>query len=167
MSVGHSDVKGGISGASNIDADPQFVSASGGDLRLQSGSPGIDGGLYDVSLSDSPTDLEGKPRIAGGSVDMGAFESQADISALIRKLKADVTALVKGGAALPANGNSLQVKLDAALSAMMSGDNATAIDRLQDFLNQVRAFVKTGRLTPAQGAMLSSTAKAAISQLGG
>jgi hypothetical protein len=62
------------SGVGNIDADPLFVDYAGGNLRLQAGSPCIDGGNNEVALS--ATDLDGNPRISAGIVDMGAYEFQ-------------------------------------------------------------------------------------------
>jgi predicted outer membrane repeat protein len=63
----------GTDGGNNIDADPLFVDAPGGNLRLQAGSLAIDAG--DNSAPNLPaTDLDGNPRIVGVAVDMGAYE---------------------------------------------------------------------------------------------
>jgi predicted outer membrane repeat protein len=63
----------GVDGGNNVDADPLFADAMGGDLRLSSGSPAIDAG--DNSAPNlPPTDLDDNPRIIGGAVDMGAYE---------------------------------------------------------------------------------------------
>ena len=76
--VSFSDVQGGLpagttDGGDNIDADPLFVNAVGGNLRLQDGSPCIDVG--DNSAGNLPaSDADGNPRIRNGTVDMGAFE---------------------------------------------------------------------------------------------
>jgi hypothetical protein len=53
---------------------PLFVNQSGGNFRLQSKSPCINTGnnLYVVGT----TDLDGRPRIVGGTVDVGAYEFQ-------------------------------------------------------------------------------------------
>jgi hypothetical protein len=57
--VSHSVVEGGCRGEGNIDADPLFVDAEGGDYRLQPNSPCTDAG----SGSAAPkTDIEGNPR---------------------------------------------------------------------------------------------------------
>jgi len=59
----------------NISADPLFVNATAGNYRLQAGSPAINAGSN--SAPDLPKrDLAAKPRIAGGTVDMGAYEFQ-------------------------------------------------------------------------------------------
>ena len=62
-------------GAGNIIAEPLFVDANGwSNLRLQSNSPGINAG--DNSSAAGGTDLDGRPRIVDGTVDMGAYEFQ-------------------------------------------------------------------------------------------
>ncbi len=58
----YSDVQGGFAGTGNIDLDPQFVNAGGGDYRLASGSPCIDAGDNTIT-SLSMIDLEGGPRL--------------------------------------------------------------------------------------------------------
>ncbi len=61
------------SGVGNIDADPLFVDTNGwSDLRLQPSSPCINAG--DNDYVSTTTDLDGYPRIVGGTVDMGAYE---------------------------------------------------------------------------------------------
>ncbi len=84
----HSDVEGGAPGAGNIDLDPNFVDPANGDYRFLGpvGSPVLDAGsnasvpadVYDVDASGTVTeptpDLNLDPRIAGGTVDMGAYE---------------------------------------------------------------------------------------------
>jgi len=54
--------------------EPLFVRLSGGDFRLQPASPCINAG-NNVSAADA-IDLDGNPRISGGTVDMGAYEFQ-------------------------------------------------------------------------------------------
>ncbi|HEY3413083.1 MAG TPA: right-handed parallel beta-helix repeat-containing protein [Armatimonadota bacterium] len=58
----------------NISQDPRFVSRTGGDFHLTSGSPCIDAG-DDTLVTAGQRDAEGRPRIVGAHVDMGAFES--------------------------------------------------------------------------------------------
>jgi predicted outer membrane repeat protein len=73
----------GTDGGGNLDADPQFVTpvpppapSSGGDLHLGTGSPAIDTGDNGFLPAGLVTDLDGNPRIFGGTVDMGAYEAQ-------------------------------------------------------------------------------------------
>jgi hypothetical protein len=61
-------------GVGNISADPLFVDYAGGNLRLQTNSPCINAG--DNAYVVGSTDLDGRPRIVGGTVDMGAYEFQ-------------------------------------------------------------------------------------------
>lgn len=60
-------------GATDINVDPQLVSADYGEFHLLPGSPCIGGGLN--SAADSGwTDIDGNPRILSGTVDIGADE---------------------------------------------------------------------------------------------
>ncbi len=101
--VTYSDIQGGFAGTGNIDADPMFVDADNGDLRLSDGSPAIDAGNNwgvppDTADLDgdgdtrelTPWDLDGNPRFNADPadfdpgcgvpvvVDMGAYEFQFD-----------------------------------------------------------------------------------------
>ena len=62
------------SGAGNITNDPQFVDAAAGNLHLSASSRCIDAGSN--SYVQGATDLDGNPRIAHGTVDIGAYEVQ-------------------------------------------------------------------------------------------
>jgi len=91
--VTHSDIQDGWQewydeDKGNIDVDPLFVDADGLDniagteddnLRLLPWSPCIDAG--DNSVVTVDTDLDGKPRITNGIVDMGAYEAPVSIEA--------------------------------------------------------------------------------------
>lgn len=59
-------------GAGNFTSDPMFVGA--GDFHLQVGSPCIDHGTNQAWMTGA-LDLDGHSRIAGASVDMGAYEA--------------------------------------------------------------------------------------------
>ena len=72
----------GTNGGNNLDSDPLFVNpvaassapTSTGDYRLQAGSPAINNGYNALIPAGITTDLDGNPRIANGTVDMGAYE---------------------------------------------------------------------------------------------
>jgi hypothetical protein len=67
-------------GGGNITNAPLFVNLAGGDFRLQSNSPCINSG-YNAYVT-SATDLDGNPRVVGGTVDIGAYEYQKPTSIL-------------------------------------------------------------------------------------
>jgi hypothetical protein len=69
-----------MGGSGNISDEPRFVDFAGGNLRLESNSPCINGGRDADSLVGS--DLDNNPRIVGGAVDMGAYEFQSPASAI-------------------------------------------------------------------------------------
>jgi hypothetical protein len=64
-------------GAGNISGDPLFVDFANGNLRLQASSPCINAG--NNAYVTNSTDLDGLPRIVGGTVDMGAYEYQTSL----------------------------------------------------------------------------------------
>jgi hypothetical protein len=65
-------------GVGNITNAPLFVNYAGGNLRLQSNSPCINSGNNTYVVGS--TDLDGNPRIVGGTVDIGAYEYQTPLS---------------------------------------------------------------------------------------
>lgn len=66
------------SGVGNFSSDPLLVNPSDGDFHLQSNSPCINSG--NNAYVSNTTDLDGNPRIVGGTVDIGAYEFQTPVS---------------------------------------------------------------------------------------
>jgi len=95
ITVTHSLVEGGWPGEGNINADPLFVDAPGGNLRLKDGSLAIDTGNNVAVPPGVATDLDGNPRF-DYIVDMGAYEYQ------------NGPGLRPFGKASPLNGNTSQ-----------------------------------------------------------
>jgi hypothetical protein len=63
--------------------EPLFVDRTAGDFHLQPNSPCINAGAN--SAAHGPTDLAGRPRIVGGTVDIGAYEFQGPFDAWLRQ----------------------------------------------------------------------------------
>ena len=66
----------GIDSSGNLSVNPEFVSAS--NFRLEASSPLINQGKNTPPGGLPATDLDGKTRIAGETVDMGAYEYYPD-----------------------------------------------------------------------------------------
>ena len=60
-------------GVSNTISDPIFADEKNGNYRLHPSSPCVDSGT-NMSWMTSATDLDGRPRLLNGKVDMGAYE---------------------------------------------------------------------------------------------
>ncbi len=56
-----------------VTSQPLFVDAAGGNFRLTANSPCRDAGLYQEWMAGA-TDLDGRNRVVGGGVDIGAYE---------------------------------------------------------------------------------------------
>jgi len=74
VQVSYSDVQGGWPGQGNLNANPLFVDPNAGNYRLLPNSPCIDDGNNAAIPPSVTTDLDGRPRIIAGTVDMGAYE---------------------------------------------------------------------------------------------
>ena len=109
--------------------------------------------------------------MGSSAVSAGAYHSVAIVvltpAQAIARLKQNVQTLADQSALLPADGNSLQSKLDAALSQIAKGHNNGAIGSLKDFISQALALIHNGRLTATQGQPLIDVAQNVITALGG
>lgn len=66
--------------ASGVTNEPLFVNEANGDFHLASNSPCINSG--NNAYVSGTNDLDGNPRIVGGTVDMGAYEYQSPASVI-------------------------------------------------------------------------------------
>lgn len=87
----------GISpGEGDISANPLFEDRAGGDYRLREGSPCIDAGDNSFILPGS-LDMDGRRRIQGLRVDIGAYEFPGEGTAGIRAARLDAPDFVRLG----------------------------------------------------------------------
>ncbi|MBW8038646.1 MAG: right-handed parallel beta-helix repeat-containing protein [Planctomycetes bacterium] len=117
ITVRYSDVEGGVSEVfvdtgctlnwddGNIDDDPCFVQpgywdANGvwvdGDYHILADSPCVDAGDPNYIAEPNETDLDGRPRVIGGRIDMGAYEYMPSIPAEARILPRTINLASKG-----------------------------------------------------------------------
>ncbi len=72
-----SNYYGGTYDHSLLAGDPQFANAAGDNYHLLLSSPCVDAGMNQPWMSDA-TDLDGMPRVLGGTVDIGCYEQARD-----------------------------------------------------------------------------------------
>ena len=153
VEVQYSLVQGGFPGTNNLAADPLFVDAAAGDLRLSAGSPAINAGSNALLRTDVETDLDGLTRVVGGAVDLGAYEyptSPAPALSSISPLGAQA-----GGAAFPLTVSGSNFVPG---SAVQWRDTAGAVTPLATTFNSVTtltAEVPAGLVANAQTAEIS------------
>jgi hypothetical protein len=66
----------GYDGGNNLDVNPLFISTT--NFSLQAGSPSVNAG--NNTYNTTVIDLLGNPRIQGGTIDMGAYESSVGVA---------------------------------------------------------------------------------------
>lgn len=103
----------------------------------------------------------------GGTSDATVTITVQSVQQQIDLLIIEVKALVGPGKPLSTSeGRSLTTKLDAAKNSANRGDLGACISKLQAFVNEVNALVKSKRLTSAQAQPLIEDAQAAIISAG-
>jgi predicted outer membrane repeat protein len=137
--ITYSDVQGGWDGLGNIDINPLFVDPCNGDYHLYEDSPCIDAGDPNYAAGPNETDLDGNPRVAGGIIDMGAYELQPLTPA---ELLQDLTDCLGELSLHKGIAGNLQSKLNAALRLLEDGNennDGAAVNLLEAFINAVWA----------------------------
>jgi len=83
ITINYSDVHKGWPGEGNIDVDPCFVCQNSGDYHLLPDSPCIDAGDPSYQYDPNEADLDGRPRVIAGRIDIGAYETPIPAEARI------------------------------------------------------------------------------------
>jgi len=105
ITITYTDIQGSWPGEGNINTDPLFRDADGDDnvpgteddnLRLSPGSPCINAGDPNYVAEPNETDLDGRPRVIGGRIDMGAYEYRPPIPAEVRIVPRTINLASKG-----------------------------------------------------------------------
>jgi len=118
----------------------------------------VDPGSFAVVVT--VTDDDGGVGSASFQVEVGTVEDQ------IGSLIDDVEELLDDGTLKLGQGKSLIGKLELALYMLKWGNIKKAITMLEAFIQEVEAFIRSGKLTPEQGNPLIAKAQAAIASLG-
>ena len=169
------NVSGGTIGSDLYAFDTSTVNLSGGTIGGDLYAFGPDARLNvfgsNLSLSEPQTDGSGDTFVLlsgtladGTPISNRVFLFGAQVSQIVldpfTPLRAQVEALFADGTLNQGNTNALLVKLDAAQAALARGNDEAAAGALGAFINQVEAFVRSGRLSPAQGRALAAPARA-------
>ncbi len=80
----------GVGSDGNIQADPLFVNASGGNFRLSVGSPCVNAGTNQTWMGTAP-DLDGNARVDNDVVDLGCYEQVTPLR-IVNRPAGNVTA---------------------------------------------------------------------------
>jgi hypothetical protein len=177
------NVSGGTIGVNLVAFDTSKINLSGGTVGGVIGleDPGTRLNVFGSGLRLSPpqTDQIGQFVLLTGTLADGTpiskpvyLLSGAQVSQItlhntdpFLDLREDVEALGAAGVLNAGNTNALLVKLDAAQAALARGSDEAARGSLGAFINQVNAFVRTGKLTAAQGTALTAAAQAILDSL--
>jgi len=136
--VTYCDVQGGHSGTGNIDANPLFANAGGGDYHLLPTSPCIDVGSNDAIPAGVTEDFEGDARIIDGDgdgsavVDMGVDETDYPV----------ITSFTPTTAATGASVNITGIRFTGATAVKFGGTAASSFTVDSD--TQITAVVGSG-----------------------
>jgi hypothetical protein len=122
-------------GVGNFTNSPLFVDLAGGNLRLESDSPCIDAGNNNYVTTD--TDLDGNPRISGGTVDVGAYEFVFTPDMEVGRL----ILMVENSNLGTKNLKPLLASLEAALASFERRNLISGVNQLKAFQSKVEAQV--------------------------
>ena len=87
---------GDLGGTGNFGTDPCFANANNSDYHLLPGSSCIDTGDPNFIAEPNDTDLDGRPRVIGCRIDMGAYEYSPPIQAEVKIVPRTINLASKG-----------------------------------------------------------------------
>jgi len=136
--VSYSCIAGGYPGTGNINMNPLFRAPASEDYHLLAGSPCINAGDNTPIPPVMETDLDGKPRVIGGRIDMGAYEYPVELIEVPMKFTPQALNCHSGGRwvrahfVLPAGFTADQVDSDTPGSIESLGIESDHIDVFVD-----------------------------------
>jgi hypothetical protein len=83
----------------------------------------------------------------------------------VQQLSGTINSLVSAGILTLSEVGALTSKLDAALQQISLGNNTPAVNQLGAFVNQVKAYINSGRLSQSQGQTLINAVNAVVAGL--
>jgi hypothetical protein len=83
----------------------------------------------------------------------------------IQQMNSNVQSFVTSGVLNKGQGNSLIVKLNAAMKNLNAGNTQAATNELNAFINEINADIKTGKISSAQGNALIDSANSVINAI--
>lgn len=146
--------------------DPMFVNPDSGDFRLQPCSPLVNAGDNALVSPDNITDLAGNPRIAGGRVDLGAYETPVPNLAAEPAVTPACPGTSSGAAALEPENGCPPYQYTWASAGGGNGNSLTGLP-LGDYTvtitdNRGSAFTATFSIPTGNNTELVSTAQAVL-----
>lgn len=164
----YSDIQGGgYAGTGNINTDPLFANPATFDVHLLCGSPCVNVGNNAANVTT--TDLDGQPRVAGSTIDMGVYEgatianfsASATLDCLANKIM--LTASSNGSYMWTGPANFSSTQQNPSISSISDANSGVYSVRLTNSLScSATATTSLSILNPAMQGTISSNSPVCV-----